>query len=153
VNDGLEWVTATLTEQALRLAMAAHKGQVDKLGVDYIEHVKAVASAVRHFGADYEITALLHDSIEDCQDRSLVSFMIIRNKFGNEIATAIDCITKRCGEDYEKGYLSRVRNNKIAKEVKKADVQHNLSRIDLLDDIEMKERLRAKYSKVISGLL
>lgn len=142
-----------MREQALKLAITAHKGQVDKLGVDYIEHVKAVASAVRHFGEDYEITALLHDAIEDCQDRTLISLEIIANRFGDKIAAAVDCMTKRRGEDYEGGYLSRVRSNNIARKVKKADVQHNLSRIDLLDDIEMGKRLRTKYSKAIAGLL
>jgi (p)ppGpp synthase/HD superfamily hydrolase len=36
--------------EALQLAKIAHHGQYDKLGVEYIEHVKAVAQAVRHLG-------------------------------------------------------------------------------------------------------
>ncbi|MDR3157663.1 MAG: hypothetical protein LBU11_01355 [Zoogloeaceae bacterium] len=60
--------------EALQLAEAAHRGQFDKLGVDYIEHVKAVAHAVRHLGEKYEITGLLHDSLEDCEDRAIEPF-------------------------------------------------------------------------------
>jgi Guanosine polyphosphate pyrophosphohydrolases/synthetases len=55
-------VTA-LYNKSLKIATMAHKGQVDKADVDYIEHPKYVASLV---DADYEVaTALLHDVVSD----------------------------------------------------------------------------------------
>ena len=53
-----------LVSEVLRLAQAAHCGQRDKLGVDDLEHVKAVARAVSPLGETCEIVGLLHDSVE-----------------------------------------------------------------------------------------
>jgi (p)ppGpp synthase/HD superfamily hydrolase len=130
--------------EALRLAEAAHFGQRDKLGVDYLEHVKAVARSVRHLGETYEIVGLLHDSVEDCDDRSIVSFDIISSRFGDEVATAVRAITKQPNEDYENSYLPRVMANPVAAAVKRADVRHNYSRLHLLDAYT-RARLQAKY--------
>ena len=50
-------------ELALKIATEAHKGQVDKSGVDYIKHPIAVASFCKNPLA--KVAALLHDVIED----------------------------------------------------------------------------------------
>jgi (p)ppGpp synthase/HD superfamily hydrolase len=130
--------------KALELAEAAHRGQFDKSGVSYIEHVKAVAHAVQHLGEKYEIVGLLHDSLEDCKDRSIVSFEIIATKFGKEIAEAVRSMTRQPDEDYQKNYLPRVMNNPISAVIKRADVAHNYGRLHLLD-AQTNARLRAKY--------
>jgi (p)ppGpp synthase/HD superfamily hydrolase len=130
--------------EALQLAEAAHHGQYDKSGVEYVEHVKAVARAVRHLGEKYEIVALLHDSVEDCMDRSIVSFEIIAAKFGDEITDAVRAMTREPGEDYHEDYLPRAMENPISSEVKRADIAHNYSRLHLLD-ASASARLRAKY--------
>ena len=44
-------------------ARGAHAGQVDKSGVDYAEHLKAVAAMVAT--DDEKTVAFLHDVIED----------------------------------------------------------------------------------------
>jgi hypothetical protein len=134
--------------EALRLAQAAHFGQRDKLGVDYIEHVKAVAQAVRHLGEIYEIVGLLHDSIEDCEDRNIVSFEIIAEKFGTEVAQAVRAMTRQPDEDYNDSYLPRVMGNPISAAVKRADVAHNYGRSHLLD-AQTSARLRAKYESFL----
>lgn len=56
-------VTMALAAIAERLARAAHKGQVDKQGVDYIEHPARVAAAVE--GDVAQAVAWLHDVVED----------------------------------------------------------------------------------------
>jgi (p)ppGpp synthase/HD superfamily hydrolase len=99
---------------------------------------------VRHLGEQYEIVALLHDSLEDCEDRTLISFEIIAARFGQEIAEAVCAITHRPDEDYHESYLPRVMANPIASEVKRADVAHNHGRLHLLD-AQTSARLRAKY--------
>ena len=52
-----------LTKKALKLAYAAHAGQVDKAGMPYIFHPYEVALQVQ---AEEEVcAALLHDVVED----------------------------------------------------------------------------------------
>jgi len=134
----------TKIAEALQLAETVHHGQVDKSGVAYIEHVKAVAQKVRHLGEKYEIVGLLHDSVEDCIDRSIISFEMIAEKFGEEIAEAIRAMTHKSGENYHENYLPRVMKNPISAEVKRADVAHNYGRLHLLD-AQTGAKLRAKY--------
>lgn len=138
--------TEDLVQQAAHIARAAHAEQVDKLGVDYFEHVAAVADAVSDHGATYQIVALLHDSLEDCEDRSIVSLELLMQTFGGAVAQAIDAITKRAGEDYERDYLQRVLANPIARVVKQADVAHNRSRLHQLP-VDTRARLAAKYDR------
>jgi len=141
----------TLLTQARQIARAAHAGQVDKLGVDYFEHVRAVADAVAHLGTDHVITGLLHDTLEDCDDRTIVSPALLEARFGARIAHAVDAMTKRDGEDHERDYLPRILANPIARAVKRADVTHNLSRLHLLDPADQ-SRLRNKYDAVLKLL-
>lgn len=106
-------------EKAYQIAKAAHKGQVDKGGNDYIKHPIAVASLVKT--EDEKIVALLHDVVED----TLVSLQNLREKgFAESIIEAVDCITKRNGETLE-SYLNRVKSNRISTVVKIADLTHN----------------------------
>ena len=51
------------TKEALRIAFDAHRGQVDKAGIDYVHHPLHLAEQM---DTEEEIcTALLHDVIED----------------------------------------------------------------------------------------
>ena len=66
---------------------------------------------------------------------------------------AINVMTKSSGDDYFADYLPRVKNNKIAKEIKIADSSHNLSKAHLLDDEpELQDKLRQKYIRVLNEL-
>lgn len=47
------------------LAERAHAGQVDRGGVPYIEHVRAVGWALEPFGDETQMAGLLHDVLED----------------------------------------------------------------------------------------
>lgn len=132
------------TSQAQDLAERVHAGQTDKLGVPYMEHVNEVARRVAHLGTTYEIAGLLHDALEDCNDRDLVSLEIITDLFGTDVADAVDAITKRAGEPYQ-DYLGRVARNPVARAVKLADLSHNMDRLPLLD-AQTSTRLEQKYS-------
>ena len=108
-----------MKELALKIATEAHKGQVDKSGVDYIEHPKKVASMCQN--EDEVIVALLHDVVEDTE----VSLDDLRDcGFSEEIIDAVDCMTKRKNEEYDI-YLQRVKSNKLARIVKQYDMTHN----------------------------
>ena len=142
---------AVLIAKAEHIARTAHAAQVDKLGVPYFNHVRAVADAVAHLGTEYEIVGLLHDSLEDCDDPNIVSPDILIAEFGPTIAAAVDAMTKRAGEDYAQDYIPRLLSNTVARAVKRADLAHNLSRMDQLDPAQQ-TRLRAKYGAVLKML-
>lgn len=108
-----------MIEKALEIAKKAHNGQVDKSGVDYIQHPIKVASFVEK--EDEKIVAYLHDVVEDTK----VTLDDLRNEgFSEEIVFAIDCITKRENESLE-DYLHRVILSPLSYQVKLADMKHN----------------------------
>ncbi len=75
-------------EEALQLALAAHKNQLRKgTQIPYVSHVLAVASIVLDYGGDEDeaIAALLHDSVEDCG----VDPEDIRRRFGDDAANIV----------------------------------------------------------------
>lgn len=132
-------------ELALKIATTAHKGKVDKAGVDYINHPIAVASTLS--GEKEKVVALLHDVCED----SDVQIATIRDLFGDEIADAVDCMTHAKGESYE-AYIRRIALNEIATNVKLADLTHNmdLTRMPEVTDKDLKRV--EKYKKAYSFL-
>lgn len=128
-----------LYDLALRIAIKAHEGQMDKSGRDYIMHPIRVAERCKDPRA--KIVALLHDIIED----SDVTPEFLRNQgFPEEIIEGILSVTKQEGEDYN-AFVRRVAQNPIGKVVKQADLEDNMD-IRRLKEISYEdvERLR-KY--------
>ena len=121
--------------------MSAHAGQTDKAGLAYIGHVARVAAGVR--GEKPQTVALLHDVVEDCG----VPLARIEAEFGDEIAGAVDAITRRDAET-PGTYYARVRANPLALLVKLSDIADNThpARTALLDD-ETRTRLEQKYAR------
>jgi len=114
-----------VVQAAYALAAAAHAGQVDKAGADYINHPLTVASFVET--DEEKIVALLHDVVEDTP----VTLQNLRDAgFSEAVVRAVDCVTKREGEALQ-DYLLRVKSDPLATAVKLADLRHNsdLSRI------------------------
>jgi (p)ppGpp synthase/HD superfamily hydrolase len=80
---------------ARAIARKAHAGQKDKLGVDYMEHVDAVAGALIDFDLDIQIAGMLHDVVEDSDitigdlrklgvsERSLAAVALVSNNLGS----------------------------------------------------------------------
>ena len=128
-----------LYDLALRIAIKAHEGQMDKSGRDYIMHPIRVAERCKDPRA--KIVALLHDIIED----SDVTPEFLRNQgFPEEIIEGILSVTKQEGEDYN-AFVRRAAQNPIGKVVKQADLEDNMD-IRRLKEISYEdvERLR-KY--------
>lgn len=123
-------------EKALSIAVEAHRGQVDKLGMPYILHPLEVARRVDTLGL--KTIAVLHDVIEDTE---ITAEDLVEKGVPREIVEIVEILTKPQGEDYEE-YVRRVAKNAKARKVKLADLDHNTSpeRADGLN-----ERLRAKY--------
>jgi len=72
--------------------------------------------------------------------------------FDEEVLEAIKAMTKIPGEDYFQDYLPRLKENKIALQVKIADSSHNLSKAHLIEDKTLQDKLRNKYIKVLNEL-
>ena len=130
---------------ALRFAEEKHKGQVDKAGVPYIEHPKAVAARVN--GEDAKIAALLHDCVEDTD----ATIDEIREMFGDTIADAVACLTHDKSVPYLE-YVRGIKGNELARQVKLADLSHNmeLSRIPNVTEADLK-RIE-KYKEAVKIL-
>ena len=81
-----------LIRAAYKSACDAHRGQMRKSGDAYITHPVAVAGIIASLGLDEATvaSALLHDTIEDTG----AGLDDIENKFGIEIASIVDGVTK-----------------------------------------------------------
>lgn len=135
----------TSYDLAYEIAKRAHAHQKDKAGKPYIIHPLTVSKNVSSDEA--KIVALLHDVAED----SNITVPSLRVLFGDEIGDALECLTHAMGESYE-AYVRRVATNEIAREVKIADLKHNmdLSRLPVVTDWDM---MRVeKYKKALDFL-
>ena len=138
-------MAADRVEAARALAELAHRGQVDKAGRAYIEHPAAVAALVAERwprDEDAVVAAWLHDVVEDTD----VTVTDVRERFGVEVAAAVDALTRRTEEDPDV-YYARVSADPTAMRVKDADLTHNSdpARLAVLP-AQTRERLVAKYA-------
>lgn len=112
--------------QAYALATEAHRGQVDPDGQAHIYHCVAVAEMVR---PENKVAAFLHDVKEDCEERfwtrvvvavsedERAALVLLTHKRSTVYADYIDTICAYVGVPGD-----------IARDVKRADLMHNLSR-------------------------
>ena len=133
--------------KALGLAAAAHKGQVDKAGEDYIKHPIAVAE--RLDTEDEQTAALLHDIVEDTP----VTLEDLANAgFSGRVLHAVCCLTHKYGETRE-AYISRIAEDPLAVRVKLADLAHN-SDLSRMPAPSAKDYARAeRYAKEAAFLM
>ena len=130
----------TMIERALCIAVDAHKGQIREYsGEPYIVHPIAVFQGVD--GEDAKVVALLHDGIED-SDIELESLYQV---FPKRIVDAVDGVTRRDDESYG-DFILRVKENELARIVKIADIEHNMS------TLPGNHNLRDRYEKALREL-
>ncbi len=124
-------------DDAILLAVQAHKGQTDKTGQPYILHPLRVMLA---FDSEEErIIGILHDVVEDTP----YTLAGLREMgYAESIVQALDCLTRRELESYEQ-FIDRVQTNRLAARVKRADLRDNmdLRRLPTLTERDF-ERLR-----------
>ena len=107
-----------LTNEAMKIAYTAHHGQVDKAGIPYVFHPIHLAEQMDD---EYSTcVALLHDVVEDTD----VTLEQLAEIFPAEVVDAVRVMTHLENEPYM-DYVTRVKDNPIAKAVKLADLQHN----------------------------
>lgn len=134
-------------DDAVRIARAAHEGQVDKSGNPYIGHPLRVMAGVS--GEHARMAAVLHDVVEDT---SVTAEDLRAAGCPAEVVATVLALSHRDGEAQE-DYLARVLTDPVAVQVKRADIADNTSppRLALLDPATQ-ERLRAKYARALDFL-
>jgi len=133
--------------KAIQMAVMAHADQADKLGKPYILHPLYVMTMMDTI--ESMIVAILHDVREDTW---LSEDEPIRMMFGDMVADAVAVLTRGKNQDYD-DYIRRIRKNRLAEQVKRGDLHHNLSeeRLRQLPE-EVRIRLRKKYARAFAIL-
>ncbi len=136
---------------AYEYANEMHRGQVRASGEPYISHPIAVAEIVAGLELDTDsvCAALLHDTVEDCSDKT--NLQEITKKFGTDVAMLVDGLTKIVTlqvEDKEEAHIENLRKMLLAMSrdvrvifIKLCDRLHNMRTLDAKP--ESKRRLTA----------
>lgn len=136
----------TLLELALTRALEAHWGQVDKAGQPYILHPLWVMAQVSSL--EEKLVAILHDAMEDS---ALTAEQLREDGFPSPVIDALCLLTKPREEDYLQ-YVQRIRTSSLARNVKIADLRHNIdvTRLGRLDEADL-QRV-SKYHRALHML-
>ena len=115
-----------LTKLAYSLSKEYHSGQTDKGGNDYFNgHILSVFNLVggnSSIPPELGIVALLHDIVEDTD----IKIEQIRKLFGDSVADAVHLLTHvGNSKKIDMSYLSKIKQNPLARKVKIADLTHN----------------------------
>ena len=125
---------------AYEYAAMLHEGQMRQSGEPYISHPLAVAEIVVSLGLDTDsiCAALLHDTVEDCADKT--NLKEIEKRFGADVALIVDGLTKIVilqVEDKEEGHIETLRKMLLAMArdvrvifIKLCDRLHNMRTLD-----------------------
>jgi (p)ppGpp synthase/HD superfamily hydrolase len=108
-------------EDAVSIAARAHRGQKDKAGAPYLLHPLRMMMRMDTEAA--MMAAVLHDVVEDTE---WTLERLREAGFSEEVLEAVDCLTHREGESYQQ-FVERVRTNRIARQVKIADLEDNMN--------------------------
>lgn len=131
--------------KAVILARKAHRGQLDKTGLPYIEHPMRVMDSVP--GIEQKIVAVLHDVVEDT---SVTLDDLRRFGFEEELVQAVDSVTRRKGETYRE-FTLRAKQNRIGRTIKIADIRDNMKRMKGLPESEQ-VGMTKRYEKALAEL-
>lgn len=145
-------------QASIEFAMEAHRGQTDKKGIPYIEHPVRVAVKVmeRTHDVKFFIVGILHDVVEDTDKtkEDIREILVLHQELDyfavDSIINAVGHLTHPKGQPYME-YIRRVKRNTMAREVKLADIEDNLGRIDGLP-MPTKARLLGKYIPALGVL-
>ncbi len=125
---------------AYEYAAMLHEGQFRQSGEPYISHPVAVAQIAANLGLDTDsiCAALLHDTVEDCAEKT--DLREIEKRFGADVALIVDGLTKIVMlhiEDKEEGHIETLRKMLLAMSrdvrvifIKLCDRLHNMRTLD-----------------------
>ena len=134
---------------ALELAVEKHKNQTDKAGNPYILHPLHVMENVN--SKEGKIVAILHDIIEDTD---ITEDYLLKIGLSKRIVDAVVALTRSEDIDYQE-YIKNLSSYPLAKEVKLADLEHNmdLKRLPTLEekDLERNRKYQIAYHYLINN--
>ena len=133
--------------QAHAICMLIHQNDRDYGGAPYHLHPEYVADMLGD--PILKAIAYLHDTVEDHPD--VISIDFIRGLFDDDIADAVDAITRREGEQYF-AYIDRVKQCEMARQVKLADLKHNMKTDRIRDGGTWVKGLMERYAKALAIL-
>lgn len=128
--------------KAIQIATYYHGGQVDKADEPYILHPLWVMNNVKTLKA--KIVAVLHDTVEDT---GVTIHKLNAYGFDKDIVNAVYILTRKEEQKYS-DYIELIATNKIAREVKIADLSHNM---DLSRLKEVTNRDEIRYTKYLNA--
>ncbi len=104
-------------ESAYLYASKMHEGQFRLSGEPYISHPLSVAVIVAELGLDTDsiLAALLHDTVEDCADKT--DLETLSRLFGKDVAMLVDGLTKIIQvqvADKEEAHIENIRKMLLA---------------------------------------
>jgi len=139
-----------ILEKAIQIAVNAHIGQKDRMGVPYILHPLRVMHSVDT--TDAKIVAILHDVVEDTE----VTFDdLIAAGIPKHLVITLRLLTHTDNLTYE-DYIMRLSENPLAVKVKLADLKDNmdLTRIKKVtgEQIDLYEKYVENYHYLKSRL-
>ncbi|HSH05031.1 MAG TPA: HD domain-containing protein [Anaerolineae bacterium] len=108
-------------EKAIIIAVRAHENQRQRDGTPYILHPLFLMSQM--YDHPTRMAALLHDVVEDTA--YTLEQLQSELDLDDDITTAIRLLTHEEDVSYE-DYLTRLKPNPIARQVKLADLKHNM---------------------------
>ena len=149
-------------EKAIKIAVEAHTGQVDKGGNPYILHPLRVMLSLN--SEEERIVGVLHDVVEDCEGWTWERLR--EQGCSDEIIEALKSVSKTPEEekqfkkmddpneklDHYLEFIKRAKPNKIGRNVKAADIKDNLD-ISRIDDITESDIDRLNRYKAALKLL
>ena len=149
-------------EKAIKIAVEAHTGQVDKGGNPYILHPLRVMLSLDT--EEERIVGVLHDVVEDCEGWAWERLR--EQGCSDEIIEALKSVSKTPEEekqfkkmddpneklDHYLEFIKRAKFNKIGRNVKAADIKDNLD-ISRIDDITASDIDRLNRYKAALKLL
>ena len=147
--------------QAFEFGMNAHDGQLRASGDPYFFHPIAVANILADMRLDIDtiITALLHDTVEDCD----VTLETLGTLFGMDIAQLVDGVTKLSrismqsgqssmqAENFRKLLLAMSEDVRVLL-VKLADRTHNMRTITHITKPEKQSRIARETLDIYAPL-
>jgi GTP pyrophosphokinase len=145
--------------RAFDLAVDAHDGQVRASGEPYVTHPIAAAGILAELGLDPDAiqAALLHDVPEDTE----YSLPDIEERFGSEVASLVDGVTKlskfnspsreqQQAENIRKMFLAMAEDIRVVL-IKLADRLHNMRTLEALP-IEKQQRIARQTMEIYAPL-
>ena len=165
IVERMRGYNSAIDEDRLRKAFAfgrdAHDGQMRASGEPYFTHPVAVANILidMRLAEDTIITALLHDTVEDCD----VTLSALDQQFGGDVPTLVDGVTKLSriaiqsspssaqAENFRKLLMAMSEDVRVLL-VKLADRTHNMRTLSFIKKPDKQQRIARETMDIFAPL-